>query len=89
MRGTVLFWHAHSERDGGYGFIVPEGDGPNIRAGNYWFGPKALDGLTVRSGDKVEFSVGNYRPKKGPVANHVRLLCDDEQITTLAGELET
>jgi len=81
MRGTVLFWVDHEDRRGGYGFIVPD-DVPEKREANYYFGPKALKGingwLTVRSGDRVDFDEGNYRPGKGPCASHVRLLAEDE-----------
>jgi cold shock CspA family protein len=90
MHGTVLFWKSHEDKSGGgFGFIVPDGGGANSRAANYWFGPKSLAGLTVRSGDRVEFDAGNFRPGKGPQAAHVRLRDDREEITTLQGEFET
>jgi len=86
MRGTVLFWKDHADRPGGFGFISPD-DAPGQREANYWFGPKALAGQTVRSGDRVDFDAGNYKPNKGPAASHVRLVEDDdrEEITTLEG----
>ncbi|SIO24720.1 Cold shock protein, CspA family [Bradyrhizobium erythrophlei] len=89
-KGTVLFWKDNeAPKRGGFGFISPD-DTPDKRETNVWFGSKALNGLTVRQRDRVDFDFGNYRPGKGPSAAHVRLIEDDrEEITTLAGEFET
>ncbi|WMT75070.1 hypothetical protein [Bradyrhizobium sp. Ash2021] len=75
--GTVLFWKTYTDSQRGFGFIACD-DTPDKRETNVWFGPKSLGGLTVRSGDRVEFDVGNYRPGKGPSASHVRL-CEVER----------
>jgi len=92
MIGTVLFWKKHGDSQfGGFGFIVPD-DTPNNRETNLWFGPRALNnGVTVRSGDRVDFDEGNYRPGKGRSASHVRLIedDDDDKIETIHGEFET
>lgn len=83
MRGTVLFWKDHADRPGGFGFIVPRGE--TRRAGNVWFGPKALrpiNGRIPRTGDVVEFELGNFKPGKGPQAAHVLAVLDDERETT-------
>jgi cold shock CspA family protein len=80
MRGVVLFWKAHDNRPGnGFGFIVPDGGDPSQREANYYFGPKALNGRTVKSGDRVEFDDGTYGPGKGPQANRVWLRDDDDR----------
>jgi len=84
--GTVLYWRTKQEPEGnGFGFIADD-SAPGIREANVWFGPKALAGLTVKSGDRVEFELSDFRkPGRGPQAARVTLIDEREEITTLEG----
>jgi cold shock CspA family protein len=85
MRGRVVFWSNNGSKPGGFGFIMPDGIGPDEREKNYWFGPKALNGRVVKARDKVEFEAGDYQPGKGPVAARVWLADEREEVETLPG----
>jgi cold shock CspA family protein len=92
MKGRVLFYHHHADGYGGYGFIAPEGELGNLRCNNFWFGPRALNflpGYQPKSGDIVEFDEGNFKPGKGPQAARITALLNDDEVTTIEGELET
>lgn len=88
--GTVLFWIDHTDgRPGGFGFIKDD-SAPDNREANCWFGPKALAGLTVKSGDRVGFDISpTLKPGRGPQAVRVWLREERQEITTLQGEFDT
>jgi cold shock CspA family protein len=88
--GTILFYTMRDPTSS-YGFVVPDGSRDDDRANNLWFGRKAAGFKTFKSGDRVEFSEGNFRPGKGRSASHVKLIeaADDdnrEKITYLGGD---
>jgi hypothetical protein len=79
MKGQVVFWKDHDDVPGGYGFIRPDGNTPEQREGNYWFGPKSLNGLVVKARDRVAFEPGTYRDRRGPEAARVWLDDDNDE----------
>ena len=91
--GTVLFWRPPTTDDKrAFGFIAQDGS-HNVMSDNVWFGTKEANGITFRTGDRVEFTLDDgKRSVKGPRALTVRMAMaemvrneEHEQITTHHG----
>jgi cold shock CspA family protein len=84
MIGKVLFYLENGAKQ--FGFIEDEA-APGNREANVWFGPRALNGLTVKAGDRVVYELSPiFKKDKGPQAARVWLRDDNrEEITTLQG----
>ena len=78
MIGKVLFYISTDERH--YGFIEDD-SAPNQRERNCFFGPRALNGLTVKAGDRVVYEISpDFKSGKGPQAARVWLRDDNREI---------
>jgi cold shock CspA family protein len=81
-KGTVT--HIHKASDGGSGFGFINSDA----GGRVYFSAKLARLIKVQHGDRVEFEFGKFAKGKGPTANFMTVIDDDDdnKVTTIWGE---
>jgi hypothetical protein len=84
MIGRVTFVHVAKDGKQGFGFLKFGGE-------DFYFKAKTARTADVRVGDRVQFELGNFRPGKGPTANWLEVIEDEQEhdgVATLPGEYD-